>query len=193
MLIYNNVQTRLPVVILEIPFRNQSTSWRSGMRVSVAHVSNQSCSSSVESKYSASSQIDTLVSGQLLLQPPSENPVFLHSYTNSAFLHSRKRPVTVTKILSVSRAYPLTRASIVSLIFNHLLLLKWRPRKKLDVRDCDKTICVNSVPWVLEISKSVKCCQKKQTFRVYNPSSVWEKPLYSTRQYHRHHKNDRSM
>ena len=90
--------------------------------------------------------IDTLVSGQLLLRPPSENPVFLNSYTNSAFLHSCKRPVTVTKILSVSRAYPLTRASIVSLIFNHLLLLKWRPRKKLDVRDWDKTICVNSVP-----------------------------------------------
>ena len=51
---------------------------------------------------------DTLVSGQLLLRPPSENPVFLNSFTNSAFLHSRKRPVTVTKILSVSRAYPLT-------------------------------------------------------------------------------------
>ena len=118
--------------------------------------------------------IDTLVSGQLLLRPPSENPVFLNSYTNSAFLHSCKRPVTVTKILSVSRAYPLTRASIVSLIFNHLLLLKWRPRKKLDVRDCDKTICVNSVPWVLEISKSVKCFQKTQTFPVYDPSSVWE-------------------
>lgn len=117
--------------------------------------------------------IDTLVSGQLLLRPPSENPVFLNSYTNSAFLHSRKRPVTVTKILSVSGAYPLTRASIVSLIFYHLLLLKWRPRKKLDVRDWDKTICVNSVPWVLEISKSVKCFQKTQTFPVYDPSSVW--------------------
>ena len=90
--------------------------------------------------------IDTLVSGQLSLRPPSENPVFLNSYTNSAFLHSRKRPVTVTKILSVSGAYPLTRASIVSLIFYHLLLFKWRPRKKLDVRDWDKTICVNSVP-----------------------------------------------
>ena len=105
--------------------------------------------------------IDTLVSGQLLLRPPSENPVFLNSYTKSAFLHSCKRPVTVAKILSVSWAYPLTRASIASLIFNHLLLLKWRPRKKLDVRDWDKTICVNPVPWVLEISKSVKCFQKK--------------------------------
>ena len=72
------------------------------MRVNVAHVSNQSCSSSVESKYSASSPNRTLVSGQLLLRPPSENPVFLNSYTNSAFLHSCKRPVTVTKILSVS-------------------------------------------------------------------------------------------
>ena len=46
--------------------------------------------------------IDTLVSGQLLLRPPSENPVFLNSYTKSAFLHSCKRSVTVTKILSVS-------------------------------------------------------------------------------------------
>ena len=180
MLIYSNVQTRLPVVILEILFSNQSTSWWSGMRVSVAHA--------VQAPLT-----DTLVSGQLLLRPPSENPVFLNSYTNSAFLHSSRRPVTVTKILSVSRAYPLTRASIVSLIFNHLLLFKWRPRKKLDVRDWDKTICVNSVPWVLEISKSVKCFQKTQTFPVYDPSSVWEKPLYSTRQYHRHHKNDRSM
>ena len=26
-----------------------------------------------------------------------------------------------------------------------------------------------------EISKSVKCFQKTQTFRVYDPSSVWEK------------------
>ena len=121
--------------------------------------------------------IDTLVSGQLLLRPPSENPVFLNSYTKSAFLHSCKRPVTVTKILSVSRAYPLTRASIASLIFNHLLLLKWRPRKKLDVRDWDKTICVNSVPWVLEISKSVKCFQKTQSFRVYDLSSLWEKTV----------------
>ena len=34
--------------------------------------------------------------------------------------------------------------------------------------------------------------KKTQTFRVYDPSSVEKKSLYSTTQYDRHHKNDRS-
>ena len=38
---------------------------------------------------------DTLISGQLYLRPPSQNPVFLNSYTNSVFSHSRKRPALV--------------------------------------------------------------------------------------------------
>jgi len=76
------------------------------------HASNQSCSSCVESIVQAP-LTDTLVSGQLLLRPPSENPVFLNSHTNSVFLHFRKRQVEVMEILSASRECPLTRASIV--------------------------------------------------------------------------------
>lgn len=33
---------------------------------------------------------DSLKSRQLYLRPPSQNPVFLNSHTNSVFLHSRK-------------------------------------------------------------------------------------------------------
>ena len=40
--------------------------------------------------------MDTLVSGQLYLRPPSQNPVLLNSHTNFLFLHSRKRPAPVT-------------------------------------------------------------------------------------------------
>ena len=34
--------------------------------------------------------MDTFISGQLSLRPPSQNPIFLNSHTNSVFLHSRK-------------------------------------------------------------------------------------------------------
>ena len=43
---------------------------------------------------------DTLASGQLYLQPPSQNPVLLNSRTNSVFSHSRKRPAPVTDTFS---------------------------------------------------------------------------------------------
>ena len=52
--------------------------------------------------------MDTLVSVQLYLRPPSQNLVFLTSHTDSVFLHSRKRP---------SRGYSLTRASALLVIY----------------------------------------------------------------------------
>ena len=39
---------------------------------------------------------DTLVSGQLWLWPPSQNPILLNSHANSVFAHSRKWPAPVT-------------------------------------------------------------------------------------------------
>ena len=39
--------------------------------------------------------MDILVSGHLYLLPPSQNPVFLNSHTNSAFLHCHKQPAPV--------------------------------------------------------------------------------------------------
>ena len=57
---------------------------------------------------------DTLVSGQLYLRPPSQNPVFLNSETNSVFLHSRMRSAPVTSTVFTSRGRcPLTRASSI--------------------------------------------------------------------------------
>ena len=44
-------------------------------------------------------------------RPPSQNPVFLISHTNSVFLHSRKRPALATDTFFTSRECPLTRAS----------------------------------------------------------------------------------
>ena len=38
----------------------------------------------------------TLISGQLNLWPPSQNPVFLNYHTNSVFLHPGKQPASVT-------------------------------------------------------------------------------------------------
>ena len=49
---------------------------------------------------------DTLVSGLLYLRPPSQNPVFLNSHTNSVFLHFQLQ--LRTPVLS-----PLTRAAII--------------------------------------------------------------------------------
>ena len=51
--------------------------------------------------------------GQLYLRPPSQNPVFLNSYTNSVFLHSRKRPAPVMDSFFSSRGFPRTRPSTV--------------------------------------------------------------------------------
>ena len=59
---------------------------------------------------------DTLVRGQLYSRPPSQNPVFLNSHTNSAFLHSRKRPAPGTGTFFALREFPLTRASTVQAI-----------------------------------------------------------------------------
>ena len=56
---------------------------------------------------------DTLVSGQLYLQPPSQNPVLLNPHTNSVFSRSRKRPAPVTDTFLAPRGCPLTRASTV--------------------------------------------------------------------------------
>ena len=56
---------------------------------------------------------DTLVSKQLHLRPPLQNSVFLNSYTNPVFLHSRKRPGPGTNTFSASRKCPLTRAYTV--------------------------------------------------------------------------------
>ena len=47
--------------------------------------------------------MDTLVSVQLYLRPPSQNLVFLTSHTDSVFLHSRKRPAPVTGTFFPSR------------------------------------------------------------------------------------------
>ena len=52
-------------------------------------------------------------SAQLYLRPPSRNPIFHNSHTNSVFLHSRKRPAPVTDAIFSSRGWPLTRASTV--------------------------------------------------------------------------------
>ena len=51
--------------------------------------------------------------GQLYLRPPAQNPVFLNSYTNSVFLHSRKRPAPVMDSFFSSRGFPRTRPSTV--------------------------------------------------------------------------------
>ena len=44
-------------------------------------------------------------------RPPSQNPVFLISHTNSVFLHSRKRPALAADTFFTSRECPFTRAS----------------------------------------------------------------------------------
>ena len=61
--------------------------------------------------------MDTLVSVQLYLRPPSQNLVFLTSHTDSVFLHSRKRPSPVTGTFFPSRGYSLTRASALLVIY----------------------------------------------------------------------------
>ena len=59
---------------------------------------------------------DTLVRGQLQSRPPSQNPVFLNSHTNSVFLHSRKRAAPGTGTFFASRGCLLTRASTAEAI-----------------------------------------------------------------------------
>ena len=56
---------------------------------------------------------DTLESKQLHLRPPLQNSVFLNSYTNPVFLHSRKRPGPGTNTISASQKCPLKRAYTV--------------------------------------------------------------------------------
>lgn len=67
--------------------------------------------------------MDTLVSGKLFLRPPSQKPDYFNSHTNSVFLHSRKRPASVTDTFFASRECPPTRASTVFLISLRIL---WR-------------------------------------------------------------------
>ena len=72
--------------------------------------------------------MDTLISKQLCLQPPSLNPIFLNSHTSSVFLNSCKRPDPAF----MSRGCPLTKGSTVFqerviyyfvqlTVFNHML------------------------------------------------------------------------
>ena len=51
--------------------------------------------------------------GQLYPRPPSQNPVFLNSYTFSVFFHSRKRPAPGMNAFFSSRGFPRTRPSTV--------------------------------------------------------------------------------
>ena len=55
----------------------------------------------------------TLISGQLYLRPPCQNPVWTLVHTNSVFTHSRKRPAPLVDTFSASRGCPLTGASAV--------------------------------------------------------------------------------
>ena len=57
--------------------------------------------------------VDTLVSGQLYLQPPYQNPVLTLAHKNSVFTHSRKRPASVVDTFSASQGCPLSGASTV--------------------------------------------------------------------------------
>ena len=63
---------------------------------------------------------DTLVSEQLCLRPPSQNPVFLTSHKNFVFFHSLKRPAQATNTFFASWGCPLTRASTVVLRMRNL-------------------------------------------------------------------------
>ena len=58
---------------------------------------------------------DTLVSGQLYLRPPRQNPVWTLTYTNSVFTHSCKwpAPCAVVGNFSASWGCPLTEASTI--------------------------------------------------------------------------------
>ena len=55
------------------------------------------------------------ISGQLYLQPPSQNPFFLNPHANSVFLHSRKRQASVKDTFLAFQGCPLTTASTVML------------------------------------------------------------------------------
>ena len=56
---------------------------------------------------------NTLISRQLFLRLPSQNPVFLDSQTNALFFHSCKWPAPVTNTFFASQGCLLTRASTV--------------------------------------------------------------------------------
>ena len=53
-----------------------------------------------------SCRTDTLVGGQPYLRPPSQNPAFLNSQSNSVFLHSGKQAARVTSSFLTSRGCP---------------------------------------------------------------------------------------
>ena len=57
---------------------------------------------------------DTLVSGQLYLRPPWQNPFLPGSHTNFVYTHSGKRPAPVTDTISAFRECPPTGASTVT-------------------------------------------------------------------------------
>jgi len=57
-----------------------------------------------------------------ILTRPSQNSLFLPSYTNSVFLHSRKRPAPATDTFFTSWVCPLTRASTVFVLCIHKII-----------------------------------------------------------------------
>ena len=61
---------------------------------------------------------DTLESGKLYIRPPSQNPDYFNSRTNSVFLHSLKRPALVTDTFFASQGCPLTRAFTVNVLWH---------------------------------------------------------------------------
>ena len=74
--------------------------------------------------------------GQLYLRPPSQNPVFLNSYTFSVFFHSHKRPAPVMDTFFSSRGFPRTRPSTVVKYTDlvtvlEAILTSRQPREKL--------------------------------------------------------------
>ena len=65
-------------------------------------------------QWNRSSQTDTLVSGQFYFNMAIfTKPVYPHSHTNSAFLHSHKRPAPVLDVFFMPRGCLLARASTV--------------------------------------------------------------------------------
>lgn len=108
---------------------------------------------------------DTLVSKQLHLRPPLQNSVFLNSYTNPVFLHSRKRPGPGTNTFSASQKCPLKRAytvlqeTIATKIFKAIVVtIRNNVAKKKKLQSCDalKIIAVNCPHVTLDSADSNK-------------------------------------
>ena len=68
---------------------------------------------------------DTLISGQLYLQPLWQNPIWTLAHTNSVFTHSRNRPASVAETFPASRECLLIGAFTV--IRSKLMIAKLVP------------------------------------------------------------------